>query len=111
MSAKENTLECPHGCKTSGRYPVASTIRGWKIHMNKSHGGWTDEMLANVAGAKAPSPNGKGLFESEVEKVLSGVPGEENRTTEGAESTAAAEGSSPQPPPEQVKRVQFKSKK
>lgn len=50
-SAKENKLVCPFGCVASGRYPIAATSNGWKKHMTRTHGSWTDEQLNSAMGA------------------------------------------------------------
>jgi len=102
-----NIYECPKGCKAQGGKPIAATIRGWKKHMSRNHGGWNETQLAAIAGAQAPSANGKSLFADDVENIISGgVPGQSERPPE------EASGDSPtQAGPEQVKRVPFKSKK
>lgn len=80
-------FECPRGCKTAGGKPIASTIRGWKVHMARAHKGYTDEELSAVIGTTPTSPDrGKAEFLAEANdnEVLS-----ENSTSE----SAAASGS------------------
>jgi hypothetical protein len=71
LNAKNNTLKCPRGCTAVGGYPIASTIRGWKLHMTNQHGGFADEQLQAVLGASTKTPEeGKLEFLSEADKPL-----------------------------------------
>jgi len=86
--------ECPEGCKGQGGKPIAATIRGWKKHMTKQHGGYTDEQLSAIVGAAPASPEaGRELFLSEA--------GETPQTS--AEAAAAAP--APEPSPEKVVEI------
>lgn len=70
-----NVYECPMGCKAQGGKPIAATIRGWKKHMTKQHGEWTQEQLAVLVGASTPNPEaGRSLFLSEDAAAPEGKP-------------------------------------
>jgi hypothetical protein len=58
------------GCKAHGDKPIAASPRGWKKHMTRQHGGYTQEQLAAALGAVAPdSEVGRDLFLSEADGV------------------------------------------
>lgn len=72
MSDYVNTLECPLGCKAQGDKPIAATLRGWKKHMTRQHGKWTEEQVRALEGISPPSANpekGRDLFLSEVDET------------------------------------------
>lgn len=79
-----NIIECPNGCKGSGGKPIAATLQGWKKHMTRNHGGYTEEQLA-IAGSMLPLKTGAGgdPAQGEFEAMRSGAP-----ETEGGEFTA-----------------------
>ena len=64
------TYECPEGCKATNGQPIAATVRGWKMHMTRSHGGWTEDQLKALVdvGAGTPSSGGKEAFLREGEE-------------------------------------------
>jgi hypothetical protein len=107
VAVNANTIECPRGCKTrNGRYPIASSIRGWKHHMTKQHGGWTPEEIAAVTGTASIDPaQGKSLFMSEIDGGIQTPDAGKEKIDE--DGNLAPE-QTKEPP---VKRVQFKSKK
>lgn len=106
--------ECPHGCKAQGGKPIAATIRGWKKHMTRNHGGYDDAQLAAIVGAAAPNPEtGRARFLSEVDTVdtpglFAEADGETTRAESPMEGNAVdAARSTPEPA---KKRVKFKPK-
>jgi len=111
MADRLNIYECPHGCKSQGKQPVAATVRGWKKHMTQRHGGWQEAQLAAIVGNVAPSANGHGLFDADAERIISGLPGQtplhEGKAVEEPDSSTQT--AAPEQSP--IKRVQLKSKK
>lgn len=82
-------FECPRGCKAAGDRPIASTIRGWKVHMARAHKTYTEDELAAIVGSTPSSPDrGKAEFlaEADTHEVL---------PTDNAGESAAAPGSEP----------------
>jgi hypothetical protein len=88
--------ECPKGCKAAGNKPIAATIRGWKKHMTKQHGGFSDEELSAII-ASVPMPSspsgsesGKDAFLKENEAPLPGaIPIDRPRNTPEEEQAKA----------------------
>ena len=69
MSLENNIYECPRGCKAQGGKPIAASIRGWKKHMTRNHGGYDETELAAIVGAAPPDiERGRELFLSEAEQ-------------------------------------------
>ncbi len=68
MSTENNIYECPRGCKAQGGKPIAASIRGWKKHMTRQHGGYDEAELAAIVGAVPPdAERGREQFLSEAE--------------------------------------------
>ena len=83
------------------------TLKGWKGHMTRQHGSYSDTQLNSLLGATAPDPEqGRAQFLAEADGV-SEAPAEV--PSPATSSTSAAK--VPGPAPEPVKRVTFKSKK
>lgn len=71
-SGYTNIYECPDGCKSQGGKPIAATIRGWKKHMTRQHGGYTEEQLAAILSTNAPdTEKGRDLFLNEIDSASS----------------------------------------
>jgi len=58
-----NIYECPQGCKAQGGQPIAATVRGWKKHMTRNHGGYNQDQLDAILATMAPNAEaGKAEF-------------------------------------------------
>jgi hypothetical protein len=65
--------ECPRGCKSQGQRPIASTIRGWKKHMTRQHGGYEKSELDAIIGNQSQdAESGRAKFLSEAGLDYSG---------------------------------------
>lgn len=93
MSTVLNIYECPNGCKAQGGKPIASSIRGWKKHMTRNHGGYDQSQLDAILGTSAPdSSRGRELFLSEIDS-----PNEPAQAGTLPDSPASAPASLPDP--------------
>jgi hypothetical protein len=89
----ENIYACPKGCKAQGGYPIAASVRGWKKHMSRQHGGYTQEELNAILGSSTPDlESGRAAFLSAADD--NAPPAETGG--QGGEKTAAAPGPSPE---------------
>jgi len=101
----KNTPQGNKHCKRDNE-----SLRGWKMHMTRQHGQWSQDQLQSLVGANAPDPErGRSLFLAERDGK-SEVPGQE---TEAREKTGLGdELRSDEPAPEQVKKtIPLKMKK
>lgn len=85
------------------------SLRGWKMHMTRQHGQWSQDQLQMLVGAAAPDPErGRSLFLAEIDGK-SEVPGQ---NTEAGEKTSVGGGRTDETAPEQQKKtVPLKMKK
>src|SRR5271163_4216718 len=59
---------CPRGCERNGKPIPIETVRGWKKHMTRTHGGYGDEELAIIVGATPiDASKGRDLFLNEID--------------------------------------------
>jgi hypothetical protein len=103
---------CPYKGTPQGKNSCRidpQTLRGWKGHMSRQHGQFSDEQLAAIVGAAPPDPErGKSLFLSEID----GKPEVPGQNTETRETTGLGGEKQGEPAPEQQKKtVPLKMKK
>lgn len=114
------SFPCPYkddpGRKTKHCARDAESIRGWKTHMSRQHGGYDEGQLGAIVGAAVPNPDAgritflgeidstdtPGLFDPDREKT-----GQDTPTEGNAVGVAGATRTAPEQP---KKRVKFKPK-
>lgn len=87
----------------------AQTVRGWKSHMSRQHGQFSQEQLSAIVGAVAPDPEkGRSLFLAEMDGK-SEVPGQ--NTEAGEKTSVGGERRNESAPEQEKKTVPLKMKK
>jgi hypothetical protein len=103
--------DCPFGCKRGNKPIPLTTIRGWKHHMSFAHKEWSEEQLAAVVGASAPSAEtGKADFLAEAENT-SGLVTESGEKTADGTPAQGAKDKPPKPAPEEIAYIPLRSKR
>src|SRR6266436_3074749 len=94
---------CPHKGtvkETRNCRKDPESIRGWKHHMTKQHGQYSEGELSLIVGATPPDPErGRSLFLGEM-----GKPEVLGQETEARETTSVG-GEPKEPAPEQQKKI------